>query len=129
MMQSTEGATGFADGAGRLKRIVVVGAGLSGVAAARALQDGVYQVIILEGPDRVGGRCITVDGIDFGAHWIHGTEGNPITNLTQRYKLWRVSFAWAGGLKVRRVARAIRSLHIPTWQASVNKNERTRSKD
>src|SRR2546423_751877 len=33
--------------------------------------------------DRVGGRCYTSDGVDYGAHWIHGTEGNPITNLAR----------------------------------------------
>src|SRR4029434_4980106 len=27
--------------------------------------------------------CHTVDSIDRGAHWIHGTDGNPITNLAR----------------------------------------------
>ena len=79
-MPNTKGSKAI----GQPERVIVVGAGLAGVAAARALHDRGYEVIILEGRDRVGGRCFTVDGIDYGAHWIHGTEGNPITNLAHR---------------------------------------------
>ena len=31
----------------------------------------------------MGGRIWTEGGIDLGAHWIHGTEGNPVTNLAR----------------------------------------------
>ena len=82
-MLSTKGTRAIT-GTAQPERIIVVGAGLAGVAAARALHDRGYEVTILEGRDRVGGRCLTVDGIDYGAHWIHGTEGNPITNLAHR---------------------------------------------
>ncbi len=69
------------------ERILVVGAGLAGLGAARALHDRGYEVTILEARDRVGGRCHTVQGIDDGAHWIHGTEGNPLTSLARRHSL------------------------------------------
>jgi hypothetical protein len=54
------------------------------LAAARTLVDHGVEVVILEARDRTGGRCWTQDGVDLGAHWIHGTEGNPLTNLARR---------------------------------------------
>lgn len=65
-------------------RIVVIGAGLAGLTVADELQRRGFDVCVLEARNRVGGRCHTVDGVDMGAHWIHGTEGNPITGLARR---------------------------------------------
>jgi monoamine oxidase len=64
-----------------IQRIIVIGAGLAGLGAARAFVERGIKVTILEARNRIGGRCHTVAGIDLGAHWIHGTDGNPITNL------------------------------------------------
>lgn len=59
----------------------MIGAGLAGLAAARALGAAGIKVIVLEARERAGGRVWTEDGIDLGAHWIHGTDGNPMTSI------------------------------------------------
>jgi monoamine oxidase len=83
------------------KSVIVIGGGISGLAAARALDAQGYDVQILEARDRVGGRLHSKDGIDFGAHWIHGAEGNPITELTRKLGLQSIfvggDSTYAGG--------------------------------
>lgn len=67
--------------------VVIVGAGIAGLAAATALRDmGLRDVVVLEARDRIGGRIWTDrigQGIpvDLGASWIHGVEGNPIAAI------------------------------------------------
>uniref|UniRef100_A0A8C5LAQ1 Amine oxidase n=2 Tax=Jaculus jaculus TaxID=51337 RepID=A0A8C5LAQ1_JACJA len=41
------------------KRVVVVGAGMAGLTAAKTLQDAGHQVTILEASDHIGGRVVT----------------------------------------------------------------------
>ncbi len=70
------------------KRILVIGAGLAGLAAARELQAQGHEVVVLEGRDRIGGRIWTSTKwpdmpLDLGASWIHGVQGNPLTELAQ----------------------------------------------
>lgn len=70
-------------GAGRAERIVVVGAGMAGLVAARLLQDSGFIVTVLEARPRFGGRVWTDDRLgaplDLGGSWVHGVEGNPLT--------------------------------------------------
>lgn len=68
--------------------VVVVGAGISGLAAARRLHDDGVRVTVVEARDRVGGRVHSVrnargDAFDLGASWIHGIKGNPIAALAR----------------------------------------------
>jgi len=69
--------------------VLVLGAGISGLAAARTLADSGRQVIVLEGRDRIGGRVWTDTSLgvpmDLGASWIHHVKGNPITKLAGQF--------------------------------------------
>jgi len=71
------------------KRIVVVGAGLAGLAAGRELHNQGHDVVVVEARERIGGRIWTSPQwpdmpLDFGATWIHGTQGNPLTDLAEQ---------------------------------------------
>jgi monoamine oxidase len=79
-------------GSSKTSSIIVVGAGISGLSAARTLSQAGYQVIILEARNRLGGRMWTSRAwpeipVDLGGSWIHGTEGNPLTELARTAKI------------------------------------------
>ena len=69
------------------EHVIVVGAGMSGLAAARELRAHGYTVTVLEGRERTGGRVWTNRDlgfpIDMGASWIQGTHGNPLTEIAE----------------------------------------------
>lgn len=45
----------------KLRDVVIVGAGVSGLSAAKFLKDkGVHEIVVLEANDRVGGRTYTI---------------------------------------------------------------------
>lgn len=78
-----------ADGVGANHRqVIVIGAGLSGLAAARDLGAEGQDVLVLEARERIGGRLWTSNKwsdmpLDLGATWIHGVIGNPLTELAK----------------------------------------------
>ncbi len=68
-------------------KIIVVGAGLAGLAAAQELVARGEQVTVVEARDRIGGRVMTSRlwpniPMDMGASWIHGVDRNPISALS-----------------------------------------------
>ena len=70
------------------KTVLIIGAGIAGLAAAKKLKDKGFTVIVLESQEKIGGRLRTDRrlGIAFdeGASWIHGPNGNPITKLASQ---------------------------------------------
>jgi polyamine oxidase len=70
------------------RRVVVIGAGMAGLGAARRLTEAGCPVLVVEARPRLGGRLHTVDvlgaTVDLGAAWIHGPEGNPVADLAEQ---------------------------------------------
>lgn len=63
--------------------VIIIGAGMAGVTAARELQNRGISSIVLEARDRVGGRIYSINTtygpVDAGAMWIHDSkQGNPL---------------------------------------------------
>ncbi|MGL4405566.1 MAG: FAD-dependent oxidoreductase [Notoacmeibacter sp.] len=65
--------------------VIVIGAGMAGLSAARKLSEAGKSVVVLEARDRIGGRIHTDRSLGFaaelGANWIHGRDGNPLVEL------------------------------------------------
>uniref|UniRef100_A0A166DRA3 SWIRM domain-containing protein n=1 Tax=Daucus carota subsp. sativus TaxID=79200 RepID=A0A166DRA3_DAUCS len=80
--------------------VIIIGAGLAGLAAARQLMSFGYKVTVLEGRKRAGGRVYTkkMDGAnktaaaDLGGSVLTGTLGNPLGILAKQlsYPLHKV---------------------------------------
>ncbi|XP_041009581.1 polyamine oxidase 2-like [Juglans microcarpa x Juglans regia] len=76
----------------RKPSVIVIGGGMAGIAAARALHDASFQVVLLESRDRIGGRVFTDYSfgfpVDLGASWLHGVgKENPLAPLIGRLGL------------------------------------------
>jgi monoamine oxidase len=72
-----------------MQSVLVIGAGLAGLAAARRLANAGIRVTIVEARDRIGGRVHTVrtprfsTPIELGAEFIHG-KPKELWNIVQR---------------------------------------------
>ena len=71
-----------------IKTVIVVGAGIAGLAAARQLRRWGHRVVVLEAQRVAGGRVRTeeLEGrpVDLGAMIIVGTQGNPLLTLARQ---------------------------------------------
>jgi monoamine oxidase len=68
--------------------IVVIGAGVAGIAAARRIVAANRKVIVVEAASEIGGRCLTdlsTFGVPFdrGARWLHNPDSNPMMRLAR----------------------------------------------
>jgi monoamine oxidase len=70
--------------------VLIIGAGIAGLAAGQALLQAGYSVTILEGRERVGGRVWTNRSmnnvpLEMGAAWLQGVTGNPLSDIVEEY--------------------------------------------
>jgi len=86
---------GPAPSADEVADVLILGAGMSGVSAARVLHDTGYSFLLLEGRDEIGGRVRNHRWgevpIELGANWISGARWpkgeHPMWSLAQQAKL------------------------------------------
>lgn len=75
--------------------VIIVGAGLSGLSAAKTLSDaGITDITILEATNRIGGRMHKTKfaglNVELGANWVEGVNGkevNPIWTIANQLRL------------------------------------------
>lgn len=72
----------------KIAKVIVIGAGISGLISAQQLQQFGFDVIVLEARDRVGGRIATFRKnnyiADLGAMVVYGIYGNPLSILSRQ---------------------------------------------
>jgi monoamine oxidase len=73
------------------RRVLVVGAGVSGLAAAAELKARDFDVVVVEARERIGGRVWTAklqdQPVDLGAPWIEGIAKNPIYDFCKKHQI------------------------------------------
>src|SRR5690606_37417292 len=78
--------------------VIIIGAGVSGLAAASELTKHHYHVVILEARNRIGGRVWSINPwgttLDLGASWLHGINNNPINKLMQQISAKAISTSY-----------------------------------
>lgn len=81
----------YKTGENRTGRVIVIGAGFSGLIAARQLQRFGMEVIVLEAKYKVGGRVCTYKKgnfiADYGPSSLNGVLGNPLVTLGKQAEI------------------------------------------
>jgi monoamine oxidase len=112
----TKACSGHVDPIAKDKKIVVIGAGLSGLACARELSASGYSVQVLEASDRIGGRVLTHDsGVELGATLVHGGHSNPIFYHFERSRIALKKFEHLNTAFIQKANTADLSLMRDEW--------------
>ncbi|KAI1389924.1 FAD/NAD(P)-binding domain-containing protein [Hypoxylon trugodes] len=87
----------------RKPHVGVIGAGLAGLRCADILLRYGFEVTLIEGRNRLGGRVHqsklpSGHNVDAGPNWIHGTSDNPILDLAKETKTAVGKWEEAGSL-------------------------------
>ena len=89
--------------------VIVVGAGVAGLAAAAALREAGIACEVLEASPRIGGRAYTTTpaelagaAFDHGASWLHAAGRNPLVPIAEAAgeTLWHSDDDWSRRLAV-----------------------------
>lgn len=103
--------------------VIVIGAGMAGITAARELTRERFSVAVLEARDRIGGRIMTLDDfcdgpVEGGAEFVHGRNAATLAevheaglNLRGSPQMRRTSFNLGGATRWLPLA----CLHPGTW--------------
>src|SRR6516162_10382929 len=86
------------------KSVLVVGAGMAGLSAARSLADAGWPARVIEARDRIGGRVYTSRDwgvpLEMGASWISGTLDNPLMELARKAQAQLIPTDYYGWAKL-----------------------------
>src|SRR5436190_8569853 len=125
--------------------VLVIGAGVAGLAAARLLRDRGHEVAILEARDRIGGRIHTVRArgwpvpVEAGAEFVHGKPpalarlargarevqgGHYFGGFERRDALWESTMEKLADLPASRERTIREALQSRRWQAQTTPDER-----
>mmetsp|Transcript_3042 Transcript_3042/g.4269 ORF Transcript_3042/g.4269 Transcript_3042/m.4269 type:complete len:581 (-) Transcript_3042:161-1903(-) len=112
---------------GQIFDVIVIGAGVSGLTAAKTLQTAGKNLIVLEGRNRIGGRTYSNKTssfpCDIGANWVHNfdTTKNPILNLATGFGLHLLPFDWSNTPTYNEQGAAVSDAVVNAGDAKINK--------
>jgi monoamine oxidase len=111
-------------------RVVILGAGISGLVAALELKKANIPYILIEGSNRVGGRMFSLDdfadtgrAVDLGGEWIYPSQ-SAIISLAKDLRVGLDEYSFSGLLTVHKngqwVETASHHLELQTALAKIN---------